>query len=144
MKYIKGDIWKYYKKKNTAIVIPTNGTLKNNDEAIMGRGLAKDVKDKIHGFAKLLGIQIFAWGNHVYNVKKNIYSFPTKHKWFYKSDLKLIKRSCKELVKLVDRDGYKKVILPRVGCGNGKLNWKDVKLILKKYFDDRFYIIRKV
>jgi len=83
-------------------------------------------------------------GAIVYNVKKNIYSFPVKHKWFYKADLKLIKRSCKELVKLVDRDEYKKVVLPRVGCGNGKLEWIDVKPILKKYFDDRFYVIRKV
>jgi len=65
MKFIKGDMWKYFGRKNVAIVVTTNGTVKSNGECVMGRGVAKDVRDMIPGFAKLLGLQIDAWGNRL-------------------------------------------------------------------------------
>ena len=39
MKEVKGDIWNFY-NKGYWIVIPTNGTVKRNGEAVMGRGVA--------------------------------------------------------------------------------------------------------
>ena len=30
---------------------------------------------------------------------------------------------------------------PRVGCGNGALDWKDVRPILRRYLDDRFILV---
>ena len=34
-----------------------------------------------------------------------------------------------------------KIYLPKVGCGNGKLDWKNVELILDKYLDERFIVV---
>lgn len=61
--------------------------------------------------------------------------------WACKAMLDIIKRSAEELVKLTDKHGWKKVVLPRPGCSNGGLDWKDVKPVLKGILDGRFYII---
>jgi hypothetical protein len=31
--------------------------------------------------------------------------------------------------------------MPRPGCGNGKLDWRVVRLILRPYLDDRFTVV---
>ncbi len=31
--------------------------------------------------------------------------------------------------------------LPRVGCGNGSLDWEDVQPILERHLDDRFILV---
>ena len=68
-------------------------------------------------------------------------AFPVKHQWFdEKADLKLIEKSCKDLVESL-ADGLT-IALPKIGCGAGKLEWDEVKPILEKYFkDDRFIIV---
>jgi hypothetical protein len=35
------------------------------------------------------------------------------------------------------------VLVPRPGCGNGQLDWEDVKPILLDHFDDRFIVVTK-
>lgn len=70
-----------------------------------------------------------------------VVSYPTKHDWRYQSDPELIERSARELVKVADYLGLKKVVLPRPGCGLGGLRWRDVKKVIEPILDDRFYII---
>ena len=45
MKEITGDIWDYHKQGHW-IVITTNGTVKSNGEAVMGRGIALQARAK--------------------------------------------------------------------------------------------------
>jgi hypothetical protein len=61
--------------------------------------------------------------------------------WKAKSDLALIKHSAEELVELTDTHGWKKVCLPRVGCGQGELSWESVYNLINPILDDRFYVI---
>lgn len=143
MKEIRNDIWKYYGKKNVAIVITTNGAYKYNNDIVAGAGVAREAKDRIPNFTKLVGLQVAAWGNHVYHIKTGVFSFPVKKHWSTKARYDLIEQSCIELVKMLKQYKYKKIIVPRPGCGNGRLPWRKVKPILEKYFDDRFYVIRK-
>jgi len=63
--------------------------------------------------------------------------------WKAKSDLALIKHSAEELVELTNTAGWKKVCLPRVGCGQGELSWQSVYGILAPLLDNRFYVIHK-
>jgi hypothetical protein len=60
--------------------------------------------------------------------------------WAVKANIKLIERSVRQLIKLTDRHGWKRVMLPRPGCGAGELDWQDVKPLLRP-LDDRFFVI---
>jgi len=146
LKELQEDIWKYWEKGNW-IVITTNGNIKKNGEAVMGRGLALEAKQRFPDLPKQLGERLREYGNKVFTFTKfRIITFPVKHKWYEKADLKLIEESCKGLNTIFQYNlsGIPTPIyLSKVGCGNGKLNWKDVKPILEKYLDERFIICER-
>ncbi len=136
----KIDIWKFHKKY--PIVVTTNGFTKKTGECVMGRGIALEAKTKFPELSIKLGNNIKNFGNKVFYFSEyNLFTFPTKYNWWEKSDINLIEKSCKELVEFVDNNKIERIFLPRPGCGNGKLNWDDVKKILEKYLDNRFYIV---
>ena len=60
-----------------------------------------------------------------------------------KSDINLIDKSIKQLVELTNQMGWETVVLPRIGCGNGGLNWDDVKPVIEPYLDHRFIVCHK-
>ena len=75
-----------------------------------------------------------------------IITFPVKHRWFEKADIILIKQNLLELAAIrIDSGNIVSgiIYLTRPGCGNGKLNWKDVKPICKEYLDDSFIVVEK-
>lgn len=134
------NIWNFH-NQNEWIAITTNGNIKKNGEVIMGRGIALETKNKYLDFPKRLADSIKLYGNtSIIFAKEKIISFPTKHNWYEKSDLKLIEISAQKLLDYANHNIFKKIYVPRPGCGNGQLNWIDVKPILEKYFDDRFII----
>ena len=61
--------------------------------------------------------------------------------WACLADMTIIKRSAQQLVSLTEKAGWMHVVLPRPGIGAGCLNWDDVKPVLEKILDDRFYVI---
>ena len=141
-----GNIWDYHKQSNW-IVITTNGTVKSNGECVMGRGVAKQAKMLYPELPSDLGTLIKLQGNFVYLFSKyRIITFPVKYNWYEKADIKLIEQSTKELVGAYEIINYPKkldfnVCLVRPGCGNGQLNWEDVKPVLEKYLDDHFIVV---
>ncbi len=138
MKEITGNLWDYFKKPNTAIVITTNGFVKNNGACVMGRGCAKEATQRIPRIEFILGSMIKECGNIVYRVVPGVYSFPVKDNWWEDARLDLIEIACKELSRMVTEE---LIVIPRPGCGNGRLLYTDVKPILKRNLDDRFSII---
>lgn len=147
MKEVVGDIWEFHRQGNW-IVIPTNGTVKSNGDAVMGKGIALEAKRRFPDIPRMLGFQLRTMSNppEPTDVGHNIFTFPTKYDWRQKSSPELIEKSCRLLVKLISVHPwlYKPPIyLPRVGCDNGRLNWKDVKPILEKYLDDRFIVVSR-
>lgn len=142
---IEGNIWTYHDKGNW-VVIPTNSYVKANGQAVMGRGLALQAKLKYPNLPNELGRRLKKFGAHVYPMSWNMVAFPVKDHWAGNAILDLILRSCIELVYYVECSDLTKIeppiYLPKVGCGNGKLNWWDVAPILEKYLDDRFTIVK--
>jgi len=142
MKEIKGNLWDYY-DKGEWIVITTNGSIKKNGACVMGRGVAKDARDRFPNLDKVLGKAIDRFGNIVFVLNSmigaKIITFPVKHHWQEKADLKLIERSCRQLEFVVREKSV--VYLVRPGCGNGQLKWSKVKPVLEKYLDERFIVV---
>lgn len=109
----------------------------------MGRGCALEAAKRYPDLPKILGEKIKQNGNIVQPLKWDsrwiIYAFPVKHNWWEIADLELIEQSCKQLSELTRRRTY---LLPRPGCGNGKLDWEtQVKPICAKYLRSNIIIV---
>jgi len=124
-------------------VITTNGFVKKDGTCVMGRGCAREARDKFPSLSIELGRKIKEEGNHVfYFPEYHLATFPTKHVWMQDSDLLLIRQSAHELVRLHVRFPIgTKFYLPRPGCGNGGLYWSDVKLVISEILTTDDYIV---
>lgn len=143
MKQVTGNLWTL---PADARCITTNGAVTKNGLAVMGRGVAAQAKSRWPGLPGILGESIQERGNHVADLwkptgKPVLVSFPVKHHWREVADLDLIKRSCGELMDLADRLGLQAVLLPRPGCGNGRLDWAQVGPATAPLLDDRVTIV---
>lgn len=129
------------------VCVTTNGEVKVNGRAVMGRGCAEFVAKNFNGTDKKLAEYLKTYGNRVFNLGKyshkghiiRIVSFPTKNLWRDKSSLDLIEKSAKELLLLSDKLGANKIFIPIPGCSNGKLKWSQVRERLIA-LDERFTV----
>lgn len=140
-----GDFWTI---QGDARCITTNGTLRSNGNAIMGKGIALQARQRYSRIEFTLGRLIQKYKNHVFYLGNGLISFPTKHDWRDdKSDIGLIKRSAMELVSLFKGDvpiknkSNRRILLTRPGCGSGNLNWTDVRPILQTILNSDEFIV---
>lgn len=127
-----GNIWDLFKDYD-AVVITTNGFVKTNGEAVMGRGIALEAKEHFDNLPERLGLAIREEGNrvfifpHYYNRVSTklssvyrgfdfqnmgrVITFPVKPimgangkpGWSVKAEIGLIETSCKQLIELLDK-----------------------------------------
>ncbi len=71
--------------------------------------------------------------NNIIN-PKYIINFPTKRHWKNKSNIEDIKTGLKSLVADVKRLGVSSIAIPPLGCGNGCLDWQEVKPLIVSAF----------
>ncbi|MCX8519351.1 MAG: macro domain-containing protein [Methylophilaceae bacterium] len=64
-----------------------------------------------------------------------IINFPTKQHWRSASQLAWIESGLLDLVAQVRRLGIRSIAIPPLGCGNGRLDWKEVKALIKNAFE---------
>lgn len=142
---VKGDLWGY-RSSNQVLCIPTNRTTKSEGLAVMGAGLALECVTRIPGVPALLGRKIIENPDLLITElgfwhAALVLAYPTKEHWRDNARIQLIERSAKCLIKKADEHPeWTQIILPRVGCGYGSLNWRDVFPVLNGLFDDRFVI----
>ncbi len=146
-----GDIWELADEGCDALVITTNGFVRNDGRAVMGRGIAEQAAKRYPKLQAELGRCLRTYGNHCfvfsgYNPNYDIITFPVKPVfgpsrepgWMSKAELPLIEQSARELLGITKRYDWIDVLLPRPGCGYGGLNWRDVRPTLRGILDDRF------
>ncbi len=134
-----GDLWRLPADFRC---ITTNGACRRNGNAIMGKGVALQARGRYHDIEAILGSLIKKYGNHVFYLGYNLISFPTKIHWKRDADIFLIKRSAQELVALLKDNPAKRVLLTRPGCGNGNLQWSEVKIAIQDILsDDKFVVV---
>lgn len=137
---VKGDLWSYVPA--SVRLITTNGTVKGwSGRAVMGRGCALEALNMTPGVDKLLGDYLTKYGNRPFYLTADIGTFPVKHEWYEKADLDLIRDSAYKIVEMADGFGWQNVVLPRPGCGNGKLQWSEVRATIGSILDERFKVI---
>lgn len=128
--------------------ITTNGAIKTDGRAVMGRGVALQACERYRGLRLAQGRALRRCGNvptilvaGVAEVEPALVSFPVKHHWADWADLMLIDQSARLLVALTDHEGWQIVVLPRPGCNNGHRSWEEVEPILRPLLDDRFVVV---
>ena len=129
---VQADLW----------VVTTNGQVRSDGLAVMGRGSALQAAQRFPELPRLLARRLNQHGNHVYLFPEfRLATLPTKDDWRNPSDPALIVRSLQRLIRLVDREQFHTVAMPRPGCGNGGLTWAEVRPIVEPLLDDRFVIV---
>lgn len=142
---VTGNLWTYGNAEAVRC-ITTNGFVKNNGLAVMGRGCALEAAKKFPSLPRLLAAHLRQNGNVLGEFDLSapdpvrIITFPVKHIWVEPADPVLIQRSAEALSVLAIKESSSLFILPRPGCGNGQLTWVDVRPLLK-FLPDNVLVI---
>lgn len=150
MRVVIGDIFHPTYHVGT-IVIPTNGVVRKNGTAVMGRGCALQAAKLWPSIDATLGHMLKTKGNHVHPLELHllpapvsrgtmVLSFPVKHHWAEDADLALIRRSANELAAWT-LGVAGPIWLPAVGCGNGGRSLDQVLPILAGILTDQHVLV---
>lgn len=133
IKYLKGDIF----KSPAQVIVNTVNTV-----GVMGKGIALSFKQAypqmFNAYREACEKKTFQMGNLMLwrEVDHWILLFPTKENWRNPSKLEYIELGLKKFVKKYFSMGITSIAFPRLGCGNGGLNWKAVKPLMERYLKD--------
>lgn len=67
---------------------------------------------------------------------KTIINFPTKINWREGTKIEYVESGLKSLKNEILQRNIKSIAIPPLGCGNGGLNWKNVKPLIEAYLSD--------
>lgn len=141
LKYVTGDLFTADKDCALAHCI--------SSDYAMGAGIAKaftkmGVKDAI---IKLCGTPTVyndghtdRWENIGYCIpvtvnNRRIFNLVTKERYWQKPTLKTMAEALEHMKKHISFTKCTKIAMPRIGCGLDKLQWADVKQLIKKTFE---------
>jgi O-acetyl-ADP-ribose deacetylase (regulator of RNase III) len=128
MKYLQGNL----------LDAPTEALVNTvNTVGVMGKGIALMFKEAFPAnfsayddAVKRKEVQIgrmFVTENRVFDGPKWLINFPTKKHWRQPSRLQWIIDGLKDLRRVIEEKGIHSIALPPLGCGNGGLEWSDVR-----------------
>ena len=139
MHEVTGNLWDYPADWRC---ITTNPIINRHGQLVMGRGCAREAADRFPGLPEYAAQRVALNGNVVQSiVAHNLILFPVKHHWQEPADLKLIRQSAETLAALCDEHDLGTVVLPRPGCGNGRLTWATVKSWIEPVLPDNVHVI---
>lgn len=115
-----------------------------NCVGVMGKGIALQFRNKwpenfraYEAFCKAKKLRpghMFVFDSGALVKPNFIVNFPTKDHWRGKSHIEYISDGLVDLVAQVRRLGIRSIAIPPLGCGNGGLDWADVKPLIESAF----------
>ena len=114
-----------------------------NTVGVMGKGIAKTFKDiypqMFAEYQRLCEMRQFQIGSLwlFKTPNKWVLNFPTKQHWRAPSKIEYIEAGLKKFVAVYPRFGITSAAFPKLGCGNGGLNWENqVAPLMNQYLGD--------
>lgn len=111
-----------------------------NSVGIMGKGIALMFKerfpDNFESYKKACENQEIRIGKMFVSENKEIFgpkwvvNFPTKTHWRVQTKHEWIEEGLHDLVRVIMDKKISSIAIPPLGCGNGGLNWRDVKPLI--------------
>lgn len=126
---------------NTSLLSSNAQTVVNtvNTVGVMGKGLAAEFKarapDMYKQYRSLCERDLFKVGQ-LWLWKKQpqwILNFPTKEHWRNPSRIEYIEAGLIKFAAKYEEQGIREISFPRLGCGNGGLDWNDVRPLMESY-----------
>ncbi len=130
IKYLEGDIF----STPAQTIVNTVNTV-----GVMGKGIALEFKKR---YPSMFDNYKFACEKKklktgklmlCYEADHWVLLFPTKEHWRNPSRLEYIEQGLIKFVNIYAESGITSIAFPKLGCGNGELNWDDVKIIMEKH-----------
>lgn len=133
IRYLKGNI---FDSEAQVLVNPVNTV------GVMGKGLALDFKQRYPRMFDLYRDACRARLLHVgepmlYRSSEQwVLLFPTKAHWKEPSRLEWIETGLQKFVERYKSKGITSIAFPKLGCGNGGLDWMEVKEVMERYLGE--------
>ena len=131
--YIEGDLF----SSPAQVLVNTVNTV-----GVMGKGIALEFKkrypDMFEEYKSMCDKHNLVIGKLMlwYAADHWILQFPTKEHWRNPSKLEYIEKGLMAFVRKYADYNISSIAFPKLGCGNGELDWKDVKVLMEKYLKD--------
>jgi O-acetyl-ADP-ribose deacetylase (regulator of RNase III) len=116
-----------------------------NTVGVMGKGIALQIKQAFpENFKQYKSAcdrgevrvgEIFVYDAHHLGPRRYVLNFPTKRHWRGKSRIEDIEAGLNALIEVVRKYGIESVAVPALGCGNGGLDWDDVRPMIYAAFE---------
>jgi O-acetyl-ADP-ribose deacetylase (regulator of RNase III) len=127
--------------RRTSLLESTAQTLVNtvNCVGVMGKGIAKDFKqrepDMFAAYKRICDKKLLEPGKlWLWRESSQwVLNFPTKQHWRNPSKLEWIEAGLKKFVQNYQKLGITEISFPRLGCGNGGLDWNAVRPLMEKH-----------
>ena len=110
-----------------------------NCVGVMGKGIAAEFRkrypDMYDEYRRICALKLLEPGKlWLWKAPDRwVLNFPTKQHWRNPSRIEWIESGLKKFVAEFDRRGITEISFPRLGCGNGGLDWEVVRPIMEKY-----------
>ena len=130
--YLKGDLL----KSSAQVLVNAVNTV-----GIMGKGIALQFKQKYPNmfieYQKQCNQKTFDIGNLLLwkSSNKSILLFPTKKYWKDSSKIDYVEIGLQKFVNYYKKLEINSIAFPKLGCGNGGLDWNIVQPLMEKYLN---------
>lgn len=127
--------------RRTSLLESTAQTLVNtvNCVGVMGKGIAKDFKERepqmFAAYKRICDKKLLTPGKLWLWKGTNswVLNFPTKIHWRNPSKIEWIEAGLRKFVANYEALGINEISFPRLGCGNGGLDWEDVRPLMEQH-----------